>query len=131
MYFILSQANLEPLKLLKSKEFSTPYNACWEGSEGHPLSSVLCLLLEYTPWFCGRFYDRTTLNSLFRTVHRFEKTELKSSAFSKKLVSDLFSWKSGRIRGIFCCLKNILIRTNMVWDFFGAFLACLPYVRNN
>ena len=33
MYFIILQANLELFKLLKSKEFSTPYHPRWEGSE--------------------------------------------------------------------------------------------------
>ena len=31
------------------------------------------------------------------------------------------------ISGVFlCCLKNILIQTNIAWDFFGGYLACLP-----
>ena len=68
MHFILSQANLELFKLLKSKEFSAPYNPCWEGSElatPSPLNSVLCLLCKYTPWFRHSFYAWTTLDSLF------------------------------------------------------------------
>ena len=73
MYFSLSQANLELLKLLKSKEFSIPNNARWEGSERHPLSSVLYSLREYTLWFRRRIYDRTTLNSLFVPLGSLKK----------------------------------------------------------
>ena len=68
MHFILPQANLELFKLLKPKEFSAPYNPCWEGSElatPSPLNSVLCLLCKYTPWFRHSFYAWTTLDSLF------------------------------------------------------------------
>lgn len=59
---------------------------------------------------------------LFIRERYFEKkkNEYKSSAFSRKLVANLFSQNSGGIRGI-RCLKNILMGTSMVWSFFGGY----------
>ena len=53
MYFIQSQANIELFKLLKSKEFSTPYNPRLEGSEQTPqtLSSAFMTGHPYIPYF--------------------------------------------------------------------------------
>ena len=53
IYFIQSQANLELFKLLKSKEFSTPYNPRLEGSEQIPetLSLVFATGQFWIPYF--------------------------------------------------------------------------------
>ena len=53
MYFIESQANIELFKLLKSKEFSTPYNLHLEGSEQTPqtLSSAFMTGQLWIPYF--------------------------------------------------------------------------------
>ena len=63
MYFIISQANLQLFKLLKSKEFSTPYHPTplppkkiWEGGGGGGANPQIS------------FYDRKTLNSLFQPL---------------------------------------------------------------
>ena len=48
---------------------------------------------------------------LFITEHCFEKSELKNSALVGLGV-------------FFCCLKNILIGINVIWNFFGGYLAC-------
>ena len=53
IYFIQSQANLELCKLLKSKEFSAPYNPRLEGSEQipQPLSLVFMTGQLWIPYF--------------------------------------------------------------------------------
>ena len=53
IYFIQSQANLELFKLLKSKEFPTPYNPRLEGSEQIPqtLSLVFMTGQLWIPYF--------------------------------------------------------------------------------
>ena len=69
---------------------------------------------------------------LFIREHCSEKkNELKSSAVSKELVTNLFSWNGDGIKGIFVLFKNILIGTSMLWNFFRGYLVCLLYVRNN
>ena len=71
MYFILSQANLELFKLLKSKEFPTPHNPRWKDSEPatspHPTPQFSFVFASRIP-FLNWFYDRTTLDSLFRPL---------------------------------------------------------------
>ena len=49
---------------------------------------------------------------LFTREHCFVKNELKSLDFSEKL------------GGFFCCSKNIVLATNMVWNFFVGYLVC-------
>ena len=53
IYFIQSQANLKLFKLLKSKEFSTPYNPRLDGSEQIPetLSLVFVTGQLWIPYF--------------------------------------------------------------------------------
>ena len=78
---------------------------------------------------CTHLRESFDNHSFYDILRKF--TEKLSSAFSNELVTNFFSWNSGGITGIFYCLKNILIGTNMVWGLFGGYLACLPCIRNN
>ena len=49
--------------------------------------------------------------------HCFAKKELKSSAFSLKSVTKLFSWNNGGIRGIFLLFKKRFNRDQYVLEF--------------
>ena len=66
---------------------------------------------------------------LFIRGHCSDKNELKSSAFSKKFVTNSFSWNNGGIRGTFLLFKKIFNRNQyglkLLWRLF-----CLFAVRS-
>ena len=71
MYFIILQANLELFKLLKSKEFSTPYPPPLGGLRANPPHPTPPQ--KKLGWGGGAnpqisFYDWKTLNSLFQPL---------------------------------------------------------------
>ena len=82
--------------------------------------SYLCALPEFKFWIIlaitswEKVIDDKLLLVKYRIyvgkvlAHCFEKSELKSLAFSKKLVTNLLSWNSGGIKGILQLLKKHL-----------------------
>ena len=62
--------------------------------------------------------------------HCLEKKELNNSAFSLKLVTNLFSRKIGGIQGIFYYYGITLVLTNMFWELWNDPLI-FPINENN
>ena len=62
--------------------------------------------------------------------HCLEKKELNNSAFSLKLVTNLFSRKIGEIQGIFYYYGITLVLTNMFWELWNDPLI-FPINENN
>ena len=79
------------------------------------------LIVNY--WICvGRVL------ALVIREHRYEKNELKSSTFSKKLVTNLFLRNSGGMRGIFILFKKHFKKDQycleFLWKFLSLFVIC-------
>ena len=83
-----------PCVLLEPKFWITLTILPWE-----KVTENKWLLVKYCICVCGGG-DGGGLLLLIRE-HCFEKNQFKSSAFSKKIVTNLLSQKSGGIRGIF------------------------------
>ena len=86
-----------PCALPESKFWIILAISSWEVIEDKRLLVKYCI-------FVGRVLP------LFFRKHCFEKNELKCSAFSKKLVTNLFSWNNGGIKGIFLLFKGTLMQ---------------------
>ena len=63
--------------------------------------------------------------------HCVAKWELKSSAFSLKSVTNLFSWNKGGIRGIFLLFKRRLSRDQYALQFLLRLVSFLSSVHNS
>ena len=65
----------------------------------------------------GRRTNGTSLTlSMIEYCLAKKKKKENNLAFSLKLATNLFSWKTGGIQGIFLLLWKDLVLTNMLWD---------------